>query len=65
MRSGTLGEPFPADIEMKEKAKKVLESISKAHNAYDLYNAILRDADKNIQLQIEEGIEIDDEYASD
>ena len=50
IRHGTPGEPFPRDLAMKSNAENILRSLSRFSPAYELYDQILRHADRNIEL---------------
>ena len=63
VRSGTLGQPFPRDVEMKERAEKLLASMSKTNPAYNLYKALLRSAINNIERSLAKGRAFDEEDA--
>ena len=49
IRQGVPGEPFPRDLEMKEKAEIVLRSLSRFSPAYPLYDDIKRHAEWGIK----------------
>jgi hypothetical protein len=63
VRSGTPGQPFPADVDMKERAEQVLASLSKADAAYALYDDMRRHAEGGIERALAEGRAMDDEDA--
>ena len=50
-RSGTPGEPFPADVKLAEHCQKMLSSSSRALPIYDLYDELLRDATRDMSLE--------------
>jgi hypothetical protein len=52
VRSGTPGEPFPDDLQMKEEARKVLAELPPFHPAHELYRAIAAHADESIKLAL-------------
>ena len=65
MRSGTPGEPFPADIQRKEQAEEILTMLSKTDPAYPLYDNIREEAERCINRQIAEGKAMDEEDADE
>jgi transcriptional regulator with XRE-family HTH domain len=54
LRSGTLGEPFPQDIKMKEDAEKALEEIPRFSPGYRLYENLKKHAEQNIERSLRE-----------
>lgn len=62
-RSGILGQPFPQDVKMKERAEEMLASMSKIDPAYELYDAIHKSATNNIERSLAEGRALDEEDA--
>jgi hypothetical protein len=52
--SGKLGEPYPQDVEMKQKAESVLETLSPFSPVYELYDSVKRRAEENIKAAIRE-----------
>lgn len=63
MKSGTLGEPMPRDLAARDAAKAVLSAMPRLSPAYPLYEAILRDAERDIARSIREGEALDAEEA--
>jgi len=64
MRSGTVGEPFPEDLVLKDRAQRMLSTMSKAHPAFGLYDDLVRHAEDNIKRSVEEAKEMDEEDAA-
>ncbi|MEJ2444751.1 MAG: hypothetical protein P8Y42_15085, partial [Exilibacterium sp.] len=62
-RSGTPGEPYPADVDMKTCAEQVLGSLSKGDPAYALYDDMRRYAEDGIERALAEGRAMDEEDA--
>jgi hypothetical protein len=60
VRSGTPGEPFPRDLEVKAECEKILQGLSKFSPAYEVYEALLKDAEKNIAYALREREEFED-----
>lgn len=54
LRSGTLGEPYPRDVQMKEDAIKAQLGMSRFSPAYPLYKQIEEHAEQNIQRALKE-----------
>jgi transcriptional regulator with XRE-family HTH domain len=63
MRSGTLGAPMPRDLKARDAALEVMHSMPRLSPAYPLYEAILRDAERDIARSIREGEAYDAEEA--
>ncbi|HET7932162.1 MAG TPA: hypothetical protein VFL63_12350, partial [Rhodanobacteraceae bacterium] len=63
VRSGRPGEPFDADVRLKEMAEQRLERIANSDASYDLYHALKDHADREIAHQLEEGRKMDEEDA--
>ena len=53
-RSGTVGEPFKEDLELKAHSEEVLKGLSKLDPTYSLYSGLLRHANENIDRQARE-----------
>lgn len=53
-RSGSVGEPFQADLDLKAHVELVLKGLSKLDPAYGLYSSLLRHANENIEHQAKE-----------
>lgn len=51
-RSGTPGEPFPQDVQMKKETEKAMEEIPQFSPAYRLYEDLRKTADRNIERSI-------------
>jgi hypothetical protein len=63
VRSGTPGQPFPADVEMKERAEQVLSILSEGDPAFGLYDDLRRHAEDGIERARAEGRAMDEEDA--
>ena len=59
--SGTVGEPMPRDIESRDAAEAILESMSRLSPAYALYRGVLEAAKSNIAKSHAQGAAYDDE----
>ncbi len=55
VRSGTVGEPFPLDIELKKKAETLLKEIPRYSPAYRLYESLREHAEQSIKRSLREG----------
>lgn len=55
MRSGTPGEPFPRDLEAKQKAEALLRNLSRTSAEYQLYDLIKQHSEREITDAIREG----------
>jgi hypothetical protein len=53
-RSGTVGEPFKEDLDLKAHSEEVLKGLSKLDPMYSLYARLLRHANENIDRQARE-----------
>jgi len=53
-RSGTVGEPFKEDLDLKTHSEEVLKGLSKLDPTYSLYSGLLRHANENIDRQARE-----------
>ena len=51
VRRGAPGEPFPADLRMKQHCEQLMASLSRAEPAFDLYEGLLKYARYAIELQ--------------
>jgi hypothetical protein len=60
MKSGVRGEPMPRDLEARAKAEAVLARLSRFSPAYPLYDAILKDAERDIARARREGELLDE-----
>jgi hypothetical protein len=60
MRSGTPGQPFPRDIELKECSESALRELSRFAAGYDLYENLLRYAEREIEEARQYGETLDD-----
>jgi transcriptional regulator with XRE-family HTH domain len=60
IRSGTPGQPFPRDLEAKSECEKILQGLSKFSPAYEVYEALLKDAEANIAGALREREEFED-----
>ena len=63
LRHGTPGEPFPEDVRMKEYSDQILATLSRAEPAFDLYDGLLKYANREItrQRKSKEALEDEDE----
>ncbi len=59
-RSGTVGEPFPEDIKLKEDAEKALVQIPRFSPAYELYDSLRQHAEHEIKRSLQEGERFED-----
>jgi transcriptional regulator with XRE-family HTH domain len=55
VRSGNVGEPTPRDLHTKAEARKALEELPRFSPAYELYEAVGRNADESIKRSIRDG----------
>lgn len=53
-RSGSIGEPFAADLRLKEHCESVLKGVSKLDPSHSLYSSLLDFAQENIDRQAKE-----------
>jgi hypothetical protein len=53
-RMGSVGEPFPQDLKMRESAEKVLRELPRFSPAFGLYEAILKNAELSIKRSSKE-----------
>ncbi len=53
-RTGTPGEPFPEDLQIKEKAEKAMNEVPRFAPAFKLYESLKRHADQEIQQSSKE-----------
>lgn len=60
IRSGTPGQPFPRDLEVKAECEKILQGLSKFSPAYEVYESLLKDAEQNIAYALREREEFED-----
>lgn len=60
VRTGTPGEPFPADIELKEHAESRLAHLGRADPAFELYDSLRRHAIDCIERQLAAGRRMDE-----
>jgi transcriptional regulator with XRE-family HTH domain len=63
LRSGTPGQPFEADVRLKELAEQRLARITRADPTYDLYVDIKGQATQDIERQLADGRRMDEEDA--
>ena len=59
-KSGLRGEPAPRDLATKAEAERVLLELSRLSPAFQLYDAIRKDAERDIARSIREGGLLDD-----
>jgi len=60
IRSGTPGEPFPRDLQAQSLANAALARLSRLSPAYELYDLIRRDAERDIEFTRREAEFFDD-----
>lgn len=60
IRQGTPGEPFARDVETKQKCEEVLATLSRFSPAYELYEALLKNAQNEIARSLREREEFED-----
>lgn len=60
-RTGTPGEPFPADVKLAEHCQKMLGSSSRALPTYDLYDELLSYAKREMSLERRALYSLDDD----
>ena len=48
IKSGTVGEPFPQDVAIKENAVRILKEMPRFSPAFELYEGIRKSAERNI-----------------
>ncbi len=63
LRSGSPGQPFEADLRLKDLAEKRLARITRADPTYDLYADIKGHATQDIERQLADGRRMDEEDA--
>ena len=63
LRSGSPGQPFEADVRLKDLAEQRLARITRADPTYDLYADIKRHATQDIERQLADGRRMDEEDA--
>lgn len=63
VRSGIPGQPFPTDLDMKERAEQMLASLAKSDPAFSLYDDIRGHAKESIGRSRREGLIMDEEDA--
>ena len=64
MRSGTPGQPFEFDVQLKTMAEQRLAHLTKSDPTFELYRSLRDHASRDIKIQLEEG-RIMDEMDSD
>jgi hypothetical protein len=60
-RSGTPGEPFPEDLQLKESAEEALKHVPRLAPGRDLYENLLKHAEQGIQWQLEDRENFEDD----
>lgn len=60
MRSGTSGQPFPQDLELKDRAQAALASLPRFSSAYDLLQRIKKHAENDIARAHREAEDFDE-----
>jgi transcriptional regulator with XRE-family HTH domain len=63
VRSGIPGQPFPTDLDMKQRAEHILASLAKSDPAFSLYDDIRAHAEESIGRSRREGLIMDEEDA--
>jgi transcriptional regulator with XRE-family HTH domain len=61
VRSGRPGEPFPRDLDLLTRVEPILPRLSRLSGAYELYDLIRRNAERDIAMQRQEAEFFDDE----
>lgn len=61
MREGIAGEPFPRDLETKEKSESILARLSKFSPAYELYDGLLQHSDAEIKRALKRREEFEED----
>lgn len=61
IRGGIPGEPFPEDVRLEQHCVQMLESLSRAEPAFDLYDELLKDARYAIARQRKSKEALEDE----
>lgn len=61
MREGIAGEPFPRDLETKEKSESILVRLSKFSPAYELYDGLLQHSDAEIKRALKRREEFEED----
>lgn len=61
VRTGVPGKPFVRDLELRDAAEALLSRMGRFEPAYELYDALLRDANSDIERQEKIGQAMDDE----
>ncbi|MFL6314167.1 MAG: helix-turn-helix domain-containing protein [Terriglobales bacterium] len=54
--SGTPGEPFPRDLDMKKKAEAILKDTPPFSAAFELYDEVRKRAEDNIRMALQERV---------
>jgi hypothetical protein len=54
MRSGTPGQPFPQDIKLRDRCQELLPRLRKGSPVSELFQDVLRTAERNIEEEIQE-----------
>jgi hypothetical protein len=60
-RHGDVGMPFPEDEERRDRSSKALEHVSRSSPAWALFDALMRDAERDIKWRQREDEERFDE----
>ena len=55
MRSGTPGQPFEFDVQLKTMAEQRLAHLTKSDPTFELYRSLRDHASRDIKIQLEEG----------
>jgi hypothetical protein len=59
MRGGVVGEPTPQDLRMRDGAMEAQKVLTRSSAAWELYDNVRRDAERNIERSRREGLEFD------
>ncbi len=60
VRQGSPGEPFERDVESKQKCEEILATLSKFSPAYELYDGLLKHAQREIDSSLREREDFED-----
>lgn len=59
VRGGIVGEPTPQDLRMRDSAMEALKVMTRSSAAWELYDNVRRDAERNIERSRREGLDFD------
>ena len=60
-RSGTVGEPYPQDIEQRDNSQELIERLALGSPPYKFYKSLYDHALWNIDRSMKRGEELEDE----